>query len=104
MVSSLIWDRINLLDEFEFSQNNEESEDFFNIPTQHITLGSKEKPISFSDLETLHLNDSAFRNFRMKLNNFLTIFLQTLSVTLPDNKPIHFKSNDKVFSNFDSAF
>ena len=97
MVSALIWDRVNILDEFELSQNNEESEDFPNNPTEHIILGSKEKPISFSDLEAHHINDSAFRNFRKKLNNFLTIFLQGLSVPLPDNKPIHLKSSDKVF-------
>lgn len=97
MVSALISDRIEALDAFNHSQDDEESENSFDNTTEHIILGSKERPITFSDLEALHAQDSAFKDFRKKLNNFLNVFLPALSIPLPNNQRIQFRANDKVF-------
>lgn len=43
-----------------------------------------------------HKEDAAFTNFRVKLNNFLTNFLQVIQLPIPGGKRIQFKANDKV--------
>lgn len=96
MVSALISDQIEALDDFHHSQENEESENASSDTIQHITVGSKEHPITFSDLEAQHANDSAFKDFRRKLNGFLNIFLPALLGSLPGNKWIQLKSHEKV--------
>ncbi|KAK7692929.1 hypothetical protein QCA50_004569 [Cerrena zonata] len=96
VVSAYIKDRIKSLDDFIKSQEDEESENGPNDITQHIILGSPDPSTTFSNLEALYSSNSAFRNFRKKLNNFLNIFLPALSIPLPDNRKIHFNPDDKI--------
>ncbi|KAK7680232.1 hypothetical protein QCA50_016741 [Cerrena zonata] len=96
VVSAYIKDRIKSLDDFIKSQEDEESENGPNDITQHIILGSPDPSTTFSNLEALYSSNSAFRNFRKKLNNFLNIFLPALSIPLPDNRKIHFNPDNKI--------
>ena len=51
----------------------------------NIVLGAKQKPLSFSAIESTHSEDSAFKNFRER-------FCKFLSTTLPEKTLIVYKS------------
>lgn len=59
-------------------------------------LGSPLKPTPFQDFEDVHRGDDAFENFRVKLAEFMTIFLPHYNIPLPGGKAIRFKSTDLV--------
>jgi hypothetical protein len=65
-------------------------------PIENIALGSKQRLISFHQLEEENSADLAFQRFRIKLANFLTSFLPTYGHKLPNGKPITLRSDDEV--------
>lgn len=62
----------------------------------HVRLGSRQVAQTFELIEDAHKEDAAFTNFWVKLNNFLTNFLQVIQLPIPGGKRIQFKANDKV--------
>lgn len=59
-------------------------------------IGSPLKPVTFQDFENTHTGDDAFENFRIKLGDFMTLFLPHYNIPLPGGKAIRFKSTDLV--------
>ncbi|KAG1888651.1 hypothetical protein F4604DRAFT_1889529 [Suillus subluteus] len=59
-------------------------------------LGSRQAPQTFESVENTHKTDSAFSNFRVKLNEFLTNFLLSIQVPLLGGKRVRLKPNDKI--------
>ncbi|KAG1850262.1 hypothetical protein C8R48DRAFT_778238 [Suillus tomentosus] len=62
----------------------------------HVKLGSRQAPQTFESLENAHKSDSAFTNFHIKLNEFLTNFLLAIQLPLPGGKRVQLKTNDKI--------
>ena len=76
----------------KFSESNKEEE------SHQYQLKSKMKAVRLSEFEAVHSHDVAFNNFRRKLANHLTSFLQAYNIPLPDNKHIKIKLLDTVMS------
>ena len=57
------------------SENSSSSSQFRNI-----VLGAKQKPLSFSAIESTHSEDSAFKKFRERFCKFLSIVLPVKSI------------------------
>lgn len=103
MVGKFIRDQINDLDELwqhEWDENEDEAEGDSprdtELPIENIALGSKQRLISFCQLEEENSADPAFQRFRIKLAKFLTEFLPTYGHKLPNDKPISLRSDDEV--------
>jgi hypothetical protein len=64
--------------------------------SSHVRLGSRQAAQTFELIEDAHKEDAAFTNFRIKLNTFLTNFLQVIQLPIPGGKWVQFKANDKV--------
>ncbi|KAG2117138.1 uncharacterized protein F5147DRAFT_811351, partial [Suillus discolor] len=62
----------------------------------HLKLGSRQAPQTFESVENTHRHDSAFTNFRIRLNDFLTNFLPAIQVPLPGGKRVQLKANGKI--------
>ncbi|KAG2092632.1 uncharacterized protein F5147DRAFT_747990 [Suillus discolor] len=62
----------------------------------HVKLGSRQAPQTFESVENTHRHDSAFTNFRIRLNDFLTNFLPAIQVPLPGGKRVQLKANGKI--------
>ena len=65
----------------------EDSEDFRSSSQEfrNIVLGAKQKPLSFSAIESTHSEDSAFKKFREQ-------FCKFLSIVLPEKTMVVYKS------------
>lgn len=106
MVAESIRRHISDLDEYE-SRGSEDSGDLEDLGdvddlvspdanAPHVRLGSRQVAQTFESIEDAHKEDAAFTNFRVKLNNFLTDFLQVIQLPLPGGKRVQFKASDKV--------
>ena len=62
----------------------------------HITLGSKQQSITMGVLEDEKSTDPAFNRFHIRLGAWLSDFLQTYDIPLPDGKWIKFLLGHKV--------
>ncbi|KAF8209353.1 hypothetical protein K438DRAFT_1572521 [Mycena galopus ATCC 62051] len=62
----------------------------------NVSLGSKQPPISFRQLEIDMQADPAFDRFRIKLGRFLTDFLPTYGLHLPGGKAVNFGPGDEI--------
>jgi hypothetical protein len=69
------------LDTLEDSEDSNSSSQEFN----NIVLGAKQKPLSFSAIESTHSEDPAFQNFRER-------FCKFLSIVLPEKTMVAYKS------------
>ena len=69
-----------MLEDPEESDSISSSQEFRNI-----VLGAKQKPLSFSAIESAHSEDSAFKKFRER-------FCKFLSIILPEKTMVAFKS------------
>lgn len=102
MVAAVIRDQLDDLDEIQkqHTTDNDPDEDdtsgpsTITDPNYHDLLGSKSSSYSFADLEKNHSDDSAFRNFRIRLADFLNDLLPTSGISLPNGKRIKFKAGD----------
>ncbi|KAG2090404.1 uncharacterized protein F5147DRAFT_748245 [Suillus discolor] len=56
----------------------------------------RQSPQTFESVENTHRHDSAFTNFRIRLNDFLTNFLPAIQVPLPGGKRVQLKANGKI--------
>jgi len=89
-------DELDLHNQATTQPDSEAVDDIGNIDA-HVKLGSKQENCSFADVEELHKADSAFVNFRIKLNNFLNNFLPAHGIPLPDpGRRIQLKASDQV--------
>ncbi|KAG2056809.1 hypothetical protein BDR06DRAFT_988418 [Suillus hirtellus] len=61
-----------------------------------VRLGLRQAAQTFELIENAHKEDAAFTNFQVKLNNFLTDFLQVMQLPLPGGKRVQFKASDKI--------
>jgi hypothetical protein len=68
-------------DTLEDSEDSSSSSQEF----RNIVLGAKQKPLSFSAIESTHSEDSAFKNFRER-------FCKFLSIALPEKTKVVYKS------------
>ncbi|KAG1725030.1 hypothetical protein EDB19DRAFT_1644239 [Suillus lakei] len=82
----------NALDEDNFMVNNL----VVLNDSPHVKLGSRQAPQTFESVENTHRHDSAFTNFRIRLNDFLTNFLLSIQVPLPGGKQVQLKANDEI--------
>ncbi|KAG6377902.1 hypothetical protein JVT61DRAFT_14691 [Boletus reticuloceps] len=84
------------IDELDQQGQDDEADAGLLPDIQNIQLGSIQHAQSFHSLEESHKEDSAFQGFRIKLNNFLNIFLPAFNIPLPGGKRIHLKSTDEI--------
>ena len=68
-------------DKLEDSEDSSSSSQEF----RNIVLGAKQKPLSFSAIESTHSEDSAFKKFRER-------FCKFLSIVLPEKTMVAYKS------------
>ena len=73
-------DEPGMLEDPEESDSISSSQEFRNI-----VLGAKQKPLSFSAIESAHSEDSAFKKFRER-------FCKFLSIILPEKTMVAYKS------------
>jgi hypothetical protein len=66
----------------------------------HVTLGSRQPAHSFQEVEEAHNDDAAFKDFRIKLGNFLSDSLPAYGIPLPEGKRIKFRADDSVSVRF----
>ncbi|KAG1749387.1 hypothetical protein EDD22DRAFT_981848 [Suillus occidentalis] len=106
VVAESIRRHISDLDEYESggSEDSGDLEDLGDVDdlvspdanAPHVRLGSRQAAQTFELIEDAHKEDAAFTNFRVKLNNFLTDFLQVIQLPLPGGKRVQFKASDKI--------
>ncbi|KAJ7587834.1 hypothetical protein C8J56DRAFT_786443 [Mycena floridula] len=84
-----------LLEEFDdenVSPHPEDKEDIF----ERVTIGSKDKRISFAELEELRSSDAAFSRLHIRLGEFFTKVFQALSIPLPQNRAVQISKHDTI--------
>lgn len=60
-------------------------------------LGSPLKACTFLEIEAAHRTDIAFKDIRIKLGKFMTMFLPAYNIPLPGDKEyVHFRPTDTV--------
>ncbi len=106
MVGKFIRDQINDLDALRqqewdaITAAEEEAEDHAPQDTgdqqDNVALGSKQRVISFAELEDEKKEDLAFRRFRVRLAQFLTRFFPTYGLQLPGGKAVKLTPNDQA--------
>ena len=89
------------LDELDGYENDDEDLQEADIIKEmdfntHVKLGSQQPLQTLRDLEASHVQDRAFQNFRVKLNDFLNILLPTSGIPLPGGKRIHLTPDNEV--------
>jgi len=89
------------LDELDGYENDDEDLQEADIIKEmdfnaHVKLGSQQPLQTLQDLEASHVQDRAFQNFRVKLNDFLNILLPTSGIPLPGGKRIHLTPDNEV--------
>ncbi|EIW85524.1 hypothetical protein CONPUDRAFT_49167, partial [Coniophora puteana RWD-64-598 SS2] len=65
----------------------------------HIRIGSRQKAVSFEDVETTYANDAAFERFRIKTYEFLNILIPSIGRLLPGARRVQYKPQDKASTN-----
>ncbi|EPQ59138.1 hypothetical protein GLOTRDRAFT_103193 [Gloeophyllum trabeum ATCC 11539] len=90
-VSDLIREQVKYLDKF-----NEPPDEYADVGLKHITLGSPQPPVSFRTLEEQQVKDPAFKNFRIKLGKFLSVFLPAHGIRPPQDRMVRFSQLDKI--------
>jgi hypothetical protein len=53
---------------------------------ERVTVGSKQTPCCFKDLEDRYKSDPAFKRFRIRLADFLNILLPSYQIPLPGGR------------------
>ena len=103
LVSAFIQSKIDDLElaNSESAKENEIDLEDFPQPemeegSRQFSLGSVMKGVKVSEFEAAYSHDVAFNNFRRKLADHLTAFLQAYNIPLPENKQIRIHPDDKV--------
>jgi hypothetical protein len=106
MVGKFIRDQINDLDEIRQrewkatmdidGEAEDEAPQDTGVQQDNVALGSKQRVISFQELEDEKKEDSAFHRFRIRLAQFLTDFLPTYGLQLPRGKAVKLAPNDQA--------
>ena len=90
----------NVLDELDLHHrgaSDPEAMDDMRDAAAHVKLGSEQRSCFFADVEQLHKADRAFIDFRIKLNNFLNVFLPANGIPLPDRRRVQLRTGDQVY-------
>ncbi|KAJ3721171.1 hypothetical protein C8R42DRAFT_670007 [Lentinula raphanica] len=94
VVSGLIQGRINELDEYLHPTIADEPDDIESLTSDpHFCLGSKQKAISFRDLEQTH---SRFSRFHILLSDFISQLLPASNIPLPGGRYFKFSPDEKI--------
>ena len=71
----MIHEGLDYLDNLESAANMEEGKALHTITgTNHVSLGSPDSILSFSDVEVQHNMDTAFHNFHKKISQYFSKF------------------------------
>ncbi|KAG2150880.1 hypothetical protein DEU56DRAFT_728523 [Suillus clintonianus] len=107
VVAESIRRHISDLNEYESRDSEdldalEDSEDVNDLVTSndavspHVKLGSRQAVQTFELIKNTHKEDDTFKKFRIKLNEFLTNFLQAIQVPLPGGKQVQLRASDMI--------
>lgn len=89
-------DELDELDLHHRAASDPEAMDDMRDAVAHVKLGSEQGNYLFADVEQLHKADRAFVDFRIKLNNFLNVFLPANEIPLPDGRRVQLRTGDQV--------
>ncbi|KAJ3977305.1 hypothetical protein EV361DRAFT_879617 [Lentinula raphanica] len=94
VVAGLIQGQIDALDEHLLPKDADEPDDVeSSIKNAHFCLGSKQRVVSFRDLEQTH---NRFSRFRLSLSDFISQLLPASNIPLPGNRYFKFSVDDKI--------
>lgn len=99
MVASSIRGHIDTYEKYMASLHKEEKEaQDFDDPYHfgHVHLGSRKRPVSLAYIEDANKDDLAFKNFRKRLQAYLTIVFQSLGLPLPEGRSINLATDHEV--------
>ncbi|KAG1833304.1 hypothetical protein DFJ58DRAFT_719440 [Suillus subalutaceus] len=65
-------------------------------PSLHVKMGSRQAAQTFCSIEDAHHTNVEFTNFRIKLNEFLNVFLPACNIPLPNRRRICLQPDDMV--------
>ncbi|KAJ6473947.1 hypothetical protein DFH09DRAFT_1293679 [Mycena vulgaris] len=80
--------------------SGENPEDLEATILSNVDIGSKLQPVTFSTLEKDMSADPAFKRFRVKFGNFISVFLQEFNHGLPNQKWLAFSDTDSACALF----
>ncbi|KAF7776772.1 hypothetical protein Agabi119p4_5165 [Agaricus bisporus var. burnettii] len=109
VASSFIRSNLDMLDLWN-TPKDDESEDQQHTSSTSISSSSSEEnyasvrklsvpdkaPISFQDLESFYANNHSFHRFRIRFQNWLSIFVRQYQFMVPNQDAIRFKKEDSV--------
>ena len=96
LVSAIIREQINVLDEYlarQRAQSDEESDEYDGTMLPHASLFSKGESITFQMLEDSHQDDLAFHQFRVRFTRFLVNFFSAHQIP---SEHVQLKKDDQV--------
>ncbi|KAF8132645.1 hypothetical protein K438DRAFT_1998510 [Mycena galopus ATCC 62051] len=96
MVGKYIRDQLNDLDVSMDDDDLEHSPPADLEVLGNVVVGSKRPFISFLDLEAAMKNDAAFTKFRLRLADFLNVFLPAYGYPLPGGKRVAFAADQGI--------
>ncbi|KAJ6539999.1 hypothetical protein DFH09DRAFT_929817, partial [Mycena vulgaris] len=94
-VATFIRDQIEALDENP-DDSGENPEDLEATILSNVDIESKLQLVTFSTLEKDMSTDPAFKQFRVKFGNFISVFLQEFNHGLPNQKWLAFSDTDSA--------
>ncbi|KAJ6560077.1 hypothetical protein B0H19DRAFT_1210302 [Mycena capillaripes] len=92
-VALFIREQLDILDGLD---DPECPEDLENEILSNISVGSKLKAVTFSEVEEKMSGDAAFTRFRIRFADYLSEFLQAYNYDLPGGKRIRFETDDVI--------
>ncbi|KAH7927024.1 hypothetical protein BV22DRAFT_1153995 [Leucogyrophana mollusca] len=95
LVAEYIRAQLDILDDYNASKDDDEELDNMD-EVSHIRLGARQDPQSLAAVEDLHKSDVAFKDFRIKLAEYLNNALPRNNIPLPNGRRIKFTPTDTV--------